>query len=568
MIRRIATKGVLSLSFLMLASAADAGDVSVASEQKISATAGGFQGPLVDFNFFGNSVAPIGDLDADGVIDIVVGAQHDLDAGTNSGAVYILFMNPNGTVKAEQKISGLAGGLTSTLLPADHFGVCVTGIGDHNGDGTLDLAVGAFHDKGGGLRRGALYILFLNPDGTVKAEQKINSQVGGLQYSLKDHDHFGAAVTSLGDVDGDGVTDLAVGARGNHVDDTSPGRVWILYMNVDGTVKAEHPIGLGEAGFTGVIEDGDGFAHALSTLDDLDGDGVRELLVGAPGDDDGGPARGAAWILFLDEDEKVKSHRKISSATFAMFGKLDDKDQFGYGVAALSDVDANGVADVAVSALQDDDGGKDRGAVYIFELNPSFGVKHVVKISSTTGGLVGPLANEDFMGHSLSAIGDLNGDGVTDIATGATGDDDLGFLPKGRSGALWILFLDAEPTEAWTNLHNGLAGGAGTPQLLGQGGLASGDVATLSVSGGPADAPAVLFLGTSSSHLELFGGTLVPQPQVTKFFWLDSSGGTAFGAPMPAGLPAGVSVYAQAWIQDLGAPAGASASNAVVGVLP
>ena len=102
----------------------------------------------------------------------------DDTGGTYRGAVYVLFMNANGTVKSSQKIaSGTGGG--PTLANGDHFGSSVASLGDLDGDGVTDLAVGAIGDATGRTNRGAVYVLFMNANGTVKSSQKIASGIGG-----------------------------------------------------------------------------------------------------------------------------------------------------------------------------------------------------------------------------------------------------------------------------------------------------------------------------------------------------------------------------------------------------
>ncbi|MCH8164582.1 MAG: FG-GAP repeat protein, partial [Planctomycetes bacterium] len=335
----------------------------VLSHQKISDTEGGFTGVLDDQDFFGSSVASLGDLDGDGVADRAVGAYSDDDGGVDHGAVWILFLNADGTVKSHQKISDTQGGFTGVLDDGDYFGRSVASLGDLDGDGASDLAVGIVnHDADDGSHSGAVWVLFLNPDGTVKSHQKISSTQGGFTGILDIGDSFGSSLASLGDLDGDGVGDLAVGATGDDDGGAFHGAVWVLFLNSDGTVKAHQKISDTQGGFTGNLGIQDWFGSSLASLGDLDGDGAGDLAVGAMGDGDGGFRHGAVWVLFLNTDGTVKAHQKISDTQGGFTGDLDETDFFGRSVASLGDLDGDGVGDLAVGAYSDDDGGAGRGA--------------------------------------------------------------------------------------------------------------------------------------------------------------------------------------------------------------
>ena len=414
-------------------------DGTVANEQKISDTSGGFTATLADSDGFGRATAGLGDLDSDGVNDIAVGALNDDDGGANRGAVYILFLNANGTVKAEQKISSTQGNLTATLNDADQFGTSVTGIGDIDADGVPDIAVGVRRDDDGGTDRGAVYILFLNPNGTVKAEQKISNTQGNLTATLNDSDQLGSALINLGDLDGDGVNDIAVGAYGDDDGGTDRGAVYILFLNANGTVKAEQKISSTQGGLTATLDDNDEMGFSMAALGDVDGDGVADLAVDSRLDDDGGANRGAVYILFLNANGTVKAEQKISNTQGNLTATLDDNDQFGGSLAGPGDLDVDGTADIAVGAWNDDDGGANRGAVYVLFLNPNGTVKAEQKISNTQGNLTATLDNSDQFGTSLASIGDLDGDGTPGVAIAAKGDDDGGT----DRGAVYILNLAA-----------------------------------------------------------------------------------------------------------------------------
>ncbi len=202
-------------------------------------------------------------------------------------------------MKAHKKIANGRAGFPDTLDVEDLFGHAVAPLGDLDDDGLPDLAVGAFLDDDGGTDRGAVWILFLNSNGTVKAHQKLSSTEGSVR-GLDDGDLF-SRVTSLPDVDGDGVEDLAVGAPGDDDGGDRRGAMWVLFLNTDGTVKGGLKISDTRGGFTGVLDDEDRFGWSGAWLGDHDGDGHGDLAVGALFDGDGGFERGAVWVLFLND---------------------------------------------------------------------------------------------------------------------------------------------------------------------------------------------------------------------------------------------------------------------------
>lgn len=428
----------LTLWALGASPSAQLGPGTVARLQKISNTQGGFAPYLHINDQLGRSVAVLGDLDGNGVLDLASGALGDDDGGLDKGAAYVIFLRPNGTVLRAQKISALAGGFTGVLDEGDQLGRSLAGIGDLDGDGVGDLAVGANYDDDGGTNRGALYILLLNPDGTVKRTSKISSTQGGFTGPLRANDEFGRSVASLGDLDGDGVIDLAVGAPTDGTGGTRRGAIWILFLRTDGTVKRHVKIASGMGGFTGRLKNLDWFAFSLANLGDFDGDGVVDLAVGAALDDDGAVNAGAVWLLYLRSDGTVKDHRKISSRSGGFTGLLESPDQFGTSVAALGDLNGDGITELAVGTVKDGDGGAEKGAVYVLFLTAQGTVAFHQKISALEGNFPRRALNTwDWLGSSLAPLGDFDRDGVRDVVIGARNDDDGG----SNSGALYLTFL-------------------------------------------------------------------------------------------------------------------------------
>jgi len=434
----MASAGLATLLVAASWSTAHALPGNVLGEQKISSTSGGFSGVLDNGDFFGVAIAYVGDVNGDLTDDLVVGADMDDDGGSDKGAVWVLFMNDAGSVISQAKISATAGGLTGPLDNDDEFGFAATGIGDLDGDTVPDVAVGAPFDDDGGTDKGAVYILLLNSNGTVKSQQKISATAGGFGGALDNSDHFGTAVANLGDLDGDGVTDLAIGAAGDDDGGTDRGAAWIVFLNSNGTVKSQAKISDSSPNFAGSLSDSDDFGMAAGGLGDLDGDGVEDVAVGALSDPDGGPARGAVWIIFLNTNGSVKASQKISDLAGGFTGTLDDSDMFGTSVAVIPDLDGDGVDDLAVGAVGDDQGGPDRGQIWILFMNTNGTVKSFRRINIGTSGFAGPLADGDFFGSAAVSPRDLDGDGIADLVVGARRDDSGG----SNRGAAYVLFLD------------------------------------------------------------------------------------------------------------------------------
>lgn len=407
---------------------------------KLSSDTINFSDTLNNEDYFGSSVANLGDLNGDGIDDIAVGSINDDEGGTNRGAIYILFLDTNNSVKSYQKIAHNMGGF-GALDNGDAFGSSIANIGDLNGDGIIDIAVGAGLDDDGNPDVGAVYVLFLDTNGTLKNYQKISATAGGFTGSLAFNSIFGSAVSGLGDLDGDGINDIAVGSM---LDITAgagkgvrQGAVWILFLDTNGTVKSHTRIGPGSGGFTGTLTANNRFGAALATIGDLNEDGVVDIAVGANRDADGGLNRGAIWILFMKSDGTVLSHQKISDTAGGFTGTIDSLDLFGSSISSLGDFDGDGSPDLLVGSPLDDDGGTDRGALWLLYLNLDGTVKENEKICDTLTAFSGVISNGDRFGQAVATINNLQQNGEINIAAGAPFDDDGGV----DRGAVYIIKL-------------------------------------------------------------------------------------------------------------------------------
>ena len=160
---------------------------------------------------FGSGLS-VYDLNGDGNTDILCGAPGDDDQNTDYGAAYVLYRNSNKEITNIQKYSRLEGDFGGFMNAEDDFGISIRGIGDLDENGYADLAVGAPGDDDGGLDIGAVWILFLRPDGTVKNEKKINRLEGNFDGDINFQDHFGQRIATVGDLNDDGTVDIISGS--------------------------------------------------------------------------------------------------------------------------------------------------------------------------------------------------------------------------------------------------------------------------------------------------------------------------------------------------------------------
>lgn len=566
-VTRLVRAGVLALSLTTFAaSPASAQEFAgtVTNHRKLSMLEGGITAILPGPGLFGVAVCDIGDLDLDGTPDLMVGAYVDSEFVAHAGAAYVFFMRPNGTVKSHTKIGSNAGGFNVTLDPLDMFGWSLANMGDMDGDGVVDIAVGAWlDDQFPTFDQGAIYILFMKRDGTVKSHTRITAGVGGFNAVLYTEHRFGTSLTNMGDVDGDGVNDLLAGAIYDNDAAYIAGAVFMLFMNADGTVRANQKITMGQGGFFTGIESQERFGYASCNIGDLDGDGIDEAAVTAFLDNDGGPAQGSVYILWFYPDGYVKQFNEINMVSGNFPGELEKDDSFGSSVARLPDLNGDGICELAVGAIGDDHGGDLRGKEYILFLASDGSVHGCTEIASELGGFEGILDDADRFGQSSCCLGDLDGDGTIELAVGADHDDD----GSDDAGAVWILSLRS---SAWVDMGRESKGPVPSPSFTATGTLEPNTPVSIDLGNSLPGTLASILLSTAEANLPVLDTLLVPSltpPSVLVPVIIDSGGGASLAGNWPLGVPAGFNFYAQALVLGTTAePTRIVLSNAIRGV--
>ncbi|MEM7309158.1 MAG: FG-GAP-like repeat-containing protein [Planctomycetota bacterium] len=404
-----------------------AADGEILDIQTIHELEGGLGPVLHDDDGFGASIDRIGDLDGNGLVDLIVGAPGDDDAGSDAGAAYVLFLDADGTVLQRTKIAAPSS--------AGDFGRAVAQVGDLNSDGTTDVAIG--RDRG-------VELFTLQPDGSAALWATIDAtdHIGTMLVSSE----FGASLTRLGDLNNDGIEELAVGDPADDIGGADRGAVYV-YELVPGVIQPQLAVlASGSGGFLGALSDDDEFGTALAAPGDVDGDGVGDLAVGTPGDDDGGTNEGAVWLLFLNADGSVRDEQKISALFGAPAHLFDVVGSFGSSLARAGDLDGGGGPELLVGAT----------GVFVLFLRTDGTVRSFLDYDDQA--LFGGTKLK--LGRGLCAMEDHDGDGEKELVLGDPGDDTAGV----DRGALHVLFA-AGVEAAQVSLHGCGAAPPGSLEL-------------------------------------------------------------------------------------------------------
>lgn len=375
-------------------------------------------------DFFGGSVSDAGDLNGDHIDDFVIGAA---TTNADTGATYVIFGKAGGLNPAFNlgSLNGTNGFRINGETGDDFSGVSVSAAGDVNGDGFGDLIIGASQNDANGSDSGAAYVVF-GHSGNFSSPMSLGLLNGLSGFKIAGeaaNDGFGGSVSGAGDVNGDGFADVIVGAAGNT---NNAGAAYVVFGK---SSQFSSPLNASSLnGLNGVKIAGAGvitnLGRSVGGAGDVNGDGLADVVIGAPNLAANGLGTGGAYVVFGRAGGFTSPLNLSNFITgldgFVIYGEHGGS-LAGDVVGAAGDVNGDGFADVFIGASSEGPGNTHSGAAYVFyghagafttpfQLAP-FDAIHGFRISG--------VAANDRTGTTLHTLGDFNGDGFPDLILGS-----------------------------------------------------------------------------------------------------------------------------------------------------
>jgi hypothetical protein len=381
-------------------------------------------------DLLGSSVSAAGDLNGDGYADVVAGARWDDNNGVDSGSVFVFYGGPDGLFGGSAGV--LADAVWTGDAAGDEFGITAASAGDVNGDGYGDVLVGASKSDTNGSDSGSAYIFHGSASG-VSSGSASSVAATALNGDGAD-DWFGHGLGGVGDIDGDGFSDVAIAAPHDDNNGAGSGSVFVFHGSASGVMAGTATT----AADTVLVGDDaeDEFGHSVDGAGDVNGDGYADVAVGARNDDNSFAGAGAAFVFHGSASGIATGAATVRAA--AVLNGDGTSYSFGSSVAGAGDVNGDGFADVVVGSRLSDEGGTYSGAAYVFHGSGS-GVTSGTASAVADTYLIGS-AEGDRTGSSVAGAGDLNGDGYADILVDAYLRDSGAV----DSGSAFLLFGSAD----------------------------------------------------------------------------------------------------------------------------
>ena len=442
----------------------------------------------------GYSVSSAGDVNGDGFDDVVVGAYHANGGGVGiyAGETFVVFGAEDGFA-ASLDLSTLDGSNGFRLdgsAPWDLSGFSVSSAGDVNGDAVDDILVGAKSASPGGVSKaGAAFIVFGSTD-PFAASIDLDTLDGANGFRLDGigtDDYSGHSVSDAGDVNGDGLGDFLVGAYGASQGGVSNVGATYVVFGSNSAFAASLDLSMLD-GTNGFRIDGVTYGEAgrsVSNAGDVNGDGLGDILVGArSASPDGVVYAGATYVIFGVADgfaDSLDLDSLDGDNGFRIDG-IDSSDWSGWSVSTAGDVNGDGYADVLVGAIRADPGGVSKaGETYVvFGSGSPFAASlDLSALDGSNGFRLDGIDEDDVSGDSVSAAGDINGDGYDDILIGAYAADPAGDSAAGEvyfvfgKAAGWAASLDLDTLDGEAGVW---LGGVDAADYFGQSVSDAGDV--------------------------------------------------------------------------------------------
>ena len=398
----------------------------------------------------GMAVASAGDVNGDGFADFLVGAS----STSNTGASYLLF-GKGSAFTATTKLASLptaSGVRFDGVASGDFSGGAVAGAGDVNRDGFDDILIGAnAASPNAKSMAGSVYVVNGKASGFTAAN-KLSTLDGKTGFRI-DGDTanglLGTSVASAGDINGDGLPDILIGANGLN---ENTGAAYVV-LGTTGTRTATLNVSTlnGSNGFriSGVANN-DNTGFAVSSAGDVNNDGFDDMLVGAFSANRGA---GATYLVF-GKASGFSANLDLSTLDGSNGVRLDglEGENTGRSLAKLGDINGDGISDFIIGAPR---GNGDTGGAYVVlgKVDPYEASFDLSQLDGSTGFRINGVAAQDLTGFSVSSAGDINGDGLADILIGARDT-------HGRAGSGYVVYGSSEPFPAQFNLAdlNGVNG--------------------------------------------------------------------------------------------------------------